>query len=133
MFRIMKTVSDKRCHGISWTELNHRVIILLERACLHTKIGRNLCEFSRPECSTSHETARSLANGPSWGGGRGRVVEGRGLKEKYVFCVPWELQRLLSLFFVYERSLWAELNGGENSLHRKANMLPLFSIMTLWS
>ena len=25
----------------------------------------------------------------------------------------------------------AELNGGENSLHWKANMLPLFSIMTL--
>ena len=33
--------------------------------------------------------------------------------------------------FVYGRSLWAELNGGENSLHWKANMLPLFSIMTL--
>ena len=36
------------------------------------------------------------------------------------------------LSFVYGRSLWAELNGGENSLHWKANMLPLFSIMTLW-
>ena len=35
------------------------------------------------------------------------------------------------LSFVYGRSLWAELNGGENSLHWKANMLPLFSIMTL--
>ena len=34
--------------------------------------------------------------------------------------------------FVYGRSLWAELNGGKNSLHWKANMLPLFSIMTLW-
>ena len=29
------------------------------------------------------------------------------------------------LSFVYGRSLWAELNGGENSLHWKANMLPL--------
>ena len=29
------------------------------------------------------------------------------------------------------RSLWVELNGGENSLHWKANMLPVFSIMTL--
>ena len=36
------------------------------------------------------------------------------------------------LSFVYGRSLWAELNGGENSLHWKANMLALFSIMTLW-
>ena len=35
------------------------------------------------------------------------------------------------LSFVYGRSLWAELNGGENSLHWKANMLPLFSIMAL--
>ena len=36
------------------------------------------------------------------------------------------------LSLVYGGSLWAELNGGENSLHWKANMLPLFSIMTLW-
>ena len=36
------------------------------------------------------------------------------------------------LSFVYGRSLWTELNGGENFLHWKANMLPLFSIMTLW-
>ena len=34
--------------------------------------------------------------------------------------------------FVYGRSLWAELNGGENSLHWKANMLFVFSIMTMW-
>ena len=36
------------------------------------------------------------------------------------------------LSFVNGRSLWSELNGGENFLHWKANMLPLFSIMTLW-
>ena len=36
------------------------------------------------------------------------------------------------LSFVYGRRLLAELSGGENSLHWKANMLPLFSIMTLW-
>ena len=88
MFRIMKTVSDKRCHGISWTELNHRVIILLERACLHTKIGRNLCEFSRPECSTSHETARSLANGPSWGGGGGELWRGGGWRRSMCSAFP---------------------------------------------
>ena len=35
------------------------------------------------------------------------------------------------LSFIHGRGLWAELNGGENSLHWKANMLPLFSIMTL--
>ena len=34
------------------------------------------------------------------------------------------------LSFVYGRNLWEELNGGENSLHWKANMLPLLSIMT---
>ena len=50
------------------------------------------------------------------------------MREKNVFCVPRELQRLLSLFCL----LWAELNGGENSLPWKANMLPLFSILTLW-
>ena len=31
----------------------HRVIILLERAWLHNRIGRNLCKFFRPECATS--------------------------------------------------------------------------------
>ena len=35
------------------------------------------------------------------------------------------------LSFVYGRSLWAELNGEENSLHWKDNTLPLFSIMNL--
>ena len=35
------------------------------------------------------------------------------------------------LSFFNKRSLWAELNGGENSLHWKANMLPLFSLMTV--
>ena len=43
---------------------------------------------------------------------------------------PWNCT-VSYLSFVYGRSLWAELNGGENSLHWKANMLPLFSIMTL--
>ena len=48
--------------------------------------------------------------------------------------IPRELQRLLSLFCLWQhwRSLWAELNDGENSLHWKANMLSLFTIMTLW-
>ena len=59
------------------------------------------------------------------------LVGGGGLREKYVFCVPRELQRLLSLFSLWEESVGAELNGGENSLHWKANMLPLFSIITL--
>ena len=30
-------------------------------------------------------------------------------------------------------SLWAELTGGEYSLHWKANMPHIFSIMTVWS
>ena len=61
----------------------HRVIILLERPYLHNRIGRNWCNFSRPECATLMALV---------GGG------GRGLRDKYVFCVPRELQRLLSLF-----------------------------------
>ena len=32
---------------------DHRVIILLQRACLHNRIERNWCKFSRPECATS--------------------------------------------------------------------------------
>ena len=42
-----------------------------------------------------------------------------------------ENRSLSYLSFVYGRSQWAELNGRENSLHWKVNMLPLFSIMTL--
>ena len=60
-----------------------------------------------------------------WGGGGGW---GRSMYSAFPgnCSVPY-------LSFVYGRSLWAELNGGENSLHWKANMLPLFSIMTLYT
>ena len=68
---------------------------------------------------TSLETARSLANGPSF-----------GLKGKYVFCVPRESKRLLSLFCLWEKSAGRAQRRG-NSLYWKANKLPLFSIMTL--
>ena len=37
------------------------------------------------------------------------------------------------LSFVYGRSLGAELSGEENSLHWKANMLPLFRIIFMYS
>ena len=72
---------------------------------------------------TSLETALSLANGPSWG----REGWGRSMYSAF----PGNCS-VSYLSFVYGKSLWAELNGGENSLHWKANMLPLFSIMTLW-
>ena len=45
---------------------------------------------------TSLETARSLAN---------CSVKGRAEVLKYVFCVPRELQRLLSLFCLWEESV----------------------------
>ena len=47
---------------------------------------------------TSLDTARSLANGPSWG--RGGGAEGE-------VCIlrPWKLQRLLSLFCLWEESV----------------------------
>ena len=32
----------------------------------------------------------------------------------------------------YQYKYVKRVNGGENSLHWQANMLPLFSIMTLW-
>ena len=40
----------------------HRAIILLERACLHNRIGRNWCKFSRPECAASqHDVTRNCS------------------------------------------------------------------------
>ena len=38
----------------------------------------------------------------------------------------------MALVGLAEGGRGAELNGGENSLHWKAKMLPLFNIMTLW-
>ena len=56
-----------------------------------------------------------------WGGG----AEG----EVCILRSPRIAASPISLFCLWEESsLWAELNGGENSLHWKANMLPLFSI-----
>ena len=94
---------------------------------------------------TSLETVRSLAYDPSWsGGGGGGLAEGEVCilrspvispslisigKKKTVSMSNWKEESSVS--FIYGRSLWAELNGGENFLHWKANMLSLFSIMTL--
>ena len=58
-----------------WDSVEHRVIILLERACLHNRIGRNWCKFPDQDVQrhsvTSFETARSLANDTSGGELRG--------------------------------------------------------------
>ena len=61
------------------------------------------------------------------------LVGGGGLREKYLFSAFPGNCSITYLSFVYGRSLWAELNGRENSLHWKANILHLLSIMTLWS
>ena len=74
---------------------------------------------------TSLETVRSLANGPSLGGG-GAEGEVCILRSPGIAASPISL---LSMGGVCGRSLTAR---GENSLHRKANVLPLFSIMSLW-
>ena len=68
---------------------------------------------------TSFETERSLANDPS-GGGLRRNSSGI-------------VESLISLLFIValEESVSGAFNGGENSIHWKANMLPLFGIMTL--
>ena len=94
----------------------HRVIILLERACLHNRIGRNWCKFSTKMCNvTAWRHSKLHAH---WQGAEGEFPGNCSVSY---------------ISFAYGRSLWAELNGGENSLHWKANMLPLFSIITLWS
>ena len=90
----------------SWLVLchcEHRVIILLEGACLHNRIGRKWWKFSRPECVTSLETARSLVKGPSWGGGGGRGGWGRSMYSAF----PGNCSVSLSLFY-----LWEECVGG---------------------
>ena len=60
------------------------------------------------------------------------VREGGGVRGRSMFSAFPRNCSVSYLSFVYGRSLWAVLNGGENSLHWKANMLPLFSIRTLW-
>ena len=71
---------------------------------------------------TSLETARLLANGPNWGeGAEGEVCI---LRFPGIAASPISL---LSMGGFCGRSF----NGEENSLHWKAHMLPLFSIMTL--
>ena len=60
------------------------------------------------------------------------VWGGRGVQGKSMYSAFPGICSISYLYFVDWRILWAELNGGENSLHWKANMLPLFSIMTLW-
>ena len=106
-----------------WTRFSSRVIILNRGSMPRKRTGR-IATPQRDISVTSLETARSLANGNSWVGGcRGTM---------HVFCLPREWNCSVSyLYFVYLTSLWTELNGGENSLHWKANMLPLFSMMTL--
>ena len=66
---------------------------------------------------TSLETARSLANGSSWGEGGGVVSEG----EVCILRSPGNCS-VSYISFVYGRSVWAELNGGENSLHYIENI-----------
>ena len=79
-----------------------------------------------------------LSNVTAWRHSRLRVhwlmavVGGRGWRRSMYSAFPGNCS-VSYLSFVYGRSLWAELNGRENSLHWKANMLPLFSIMTLWT
>ena len=99
---------------------NHRVIILPERACLHNIIGRNWGKISRPECATSpRDVTRHCANDPKGWGLRGNSPG--------IAASPISLLSMVAL----EESV-AGVNGGENSLHWKTNMLPLFSIKTLW-
>ena len=76
------------------------MILNIEGACLAREREESDANFPDQNVQrlsvTSLETERSLANGPGLG---------EGLREKYVFCVPWELQRLLSLFCLWEESV----------------------------
>ena len=98
-----------------------RVLILLERAYLHNRIERNWCIFSRPECALCNVTAwrhsklrtHWLINVPTWLG-----LGGGGGAEGKVVCIlrsPVNCS-VFYLSFVYKRTVWPELNGGENSL-----------------
>ena len=51
--RITSLHLKQLCQLTEEDTMHHRVIILLERACLHNRTGRNWCKFSRPECATS--------------------------------------------------------------------------------
>ena len=64
----------------------------------------------------------SLANGPSWGEG----AEG----EVCILRSPGIAASSISLLYM-GRVCGRSLTAGNSSLHWKANMIPLFSIMTL--
>ena len=103
-------------HGNTYTGVHHRVIILYRGSMPRKRTGRKRCNSSR---LMAHWLMALVGEGGGWGG-------------SMYSAFHWNCS-VSYLSFVYGRSLWAELKGGENSLHWKANMLPLFSIMTLWS
>ena len=104
----------------------HRVIILNTGSMPYKRTGRKVMQFF----------PTAVCNVIAWRQSRLRThwlmgLVGRGWGRSMYSAFPGNCS-VSYLSFVYGRSLWAELNGGENSLHWKANMLPLFSIMTLW-
>ena len=99
--------------------LNHRVIILNRGSMPRKRTGRKWWNFSRPECATSQRDVTRdcplIGLWPFlWVGGWGKSMYS---------AFPGNCS-VSYLSFVYGRSLWAELNGGENSVHWKANMPP---------
>ena len=103
-------------------------LVILNRGSMPRKrTERKWYKFSRPECVTpQHDVTRNCTLIGLWPLAEG----GLGWSMYSAFLGNCSVSYL---FFVYWRSLlWAKLNDGENSLHWKANMLPLFSIMTLW-
>ena len=124
---------------VYWSKCHSHRVIILNRGSMPRMLpqGRktsrerkeNYANFPNQNVQrhsvTSLENARSLDNGPSWGGG----AEG----EMCILRSPGIAAYSISLLSIYGMRVWAELNGGENYLHWKANMFPLFSIMTLWS
>ena len=102
------------------------------------------CDVSLPQSLNTKENGKKvmqifrsgMCNITAWRNSRLRAHWSIGLVWGWGRSMYFEFPGNCSvsyLSFVYGRSLWAELNGGENSLHWKTNMLPLFSIMTLWS
>ena len=76
------------------TFFKHRVIIL-NRGSIPRKRKGGITTCQRHSV-TSPETARSLANGPSFAEGEVCILRSPG---------GMELQRLLSLFFIWEESV----------------------------
>ena len=91
--------------------LAHRVIILNRGSMPRKRTGRKWCNSSRPQCATSFEIARSLANNPSLGGGGG------GWEMKYHQQLKYHQQITAGCPFTYFTRYQMETYAKRSSLY----------------